>query len=136
VTQPPAATTVWIVDDDLGFVWWLGEVFTDAGCRTLPALSCAQAMALIDELRVGIDLLIVNPQLPGVTGMLETLRSTHPKLKTVVIGSSPPERMAAIRPQAFLERPTASDSVSRPDWVKKVLKLLKELIPSAAVLNP
>jgi DNA-binding NtrC family response regulator len=133
VTPSPAATTVWIVDNDLGFVWWLGEVFTEAGCRTLPALSCDQALALIKSLNVGIDLLIVNPQLPGVIKMLEILGRAYPNLKVVAIGNASKGLPAALRPQASLERPSASDSISRSDWLKKVRRLLKEVAAAAAV---
>ena len=129
----PAATTVWIVDNDLGFVWWLGEVFTEAGCRTLPALSCEQALALITSLNVGIDLLVVNPQLPGVIKMLEILSRAHPNFKIVAIGNASATLPAALRPQASLERPSASDSISRPDWLKKVRRLLKEVAAAAVV---
>jgi DNA-binding NtrC family response regulator len=133
VTRSPAATTVWIVDDDLGFVWWLGEIFTEAGCRTLPALSCEQALALIKSLDVGIDLLVVNPQLPGITKMLKILSRAHPNLKIVAIGNASAALPAAFRPQASLERPSASESISRPEWLKKVRKLLKEVASAAAV---
>jgi DNA-binding NtrC family response regulator len=133
VTPSPAATTVWIVDNDLGFVWWLGEVFTEAGCRTLPALSCEQALALIKSLNVGIDLLVVNPQLPGVIKMLEILSRAHPNFKIVAIGNASAALPADLRPQASLERPSASDSISRPDWLKKVRRLLKEVAAAAVV---
>jgi DNA-binding NtrC family response regulator len=133
VTPSPAATTVWIVDNDLGFVWWLGEIFTEAGCRTLPALSCEQALTLIKTLNVGVDLLVVNPQLPGVMKMLQSLSRAHPKLKIVTIGKASAALPAALRPQASLERPSASDSISRSEWLKKVRKLLKEVASTAAV---
>jgi DNA-binding NtrC family response regulator len=133
VTPSPAATTVWIVDNDLGFVWWLGEIFTEAGCRTLPALSCEQALTLIKSLNVGVDLLVVDPQLPGVMKMLQSLSRAHPKLKIVTIGKASAALPAALRPQASLERPSASDSISRSEWLTKVRKLLKEVASTAAV---
>jgi len=133
VTPSPAATTVWIVDNDLGFVWWLGEVFTEAGCRTLPALSCEQALALMKSLDVGIDLLVVNPQLPGIIKMLQILSRAQPNLKIVAIGNASAVLHAALRPQAGLERPSASDSISRSEWIKKVRKLLREVASAAAV---
>jgi DNA-binding NtrC family response regulator len=133
VSSSPAATTVWIVDNDLGFVWWLGEVFTEAGCRTLPALSCEQALTLIKSLDVGVDLLVVNPQLPGIVKMLQILSRAHPNLKIVTIGNASAALPAALRPQASLKRPSASDPISRPEWLKKVRKLLKEVASAAAV---
>jgi DNA-binding NtrC family response regulator len=133
VTPSPAATTVWIVDNDLGFVWWLGEVFTEAGCRTLPALSCEQALTLIRSLDVAIDLLVVNLQLPGIVKMLQILSRAHPNLKIVAIGNASAALPAALRRQASLERPSASDSISRPEWLKRVRRLLKEVAVAAIV---
>ena len=133
MTQPPAPTTVWIVDDDLGFVWWLGAIFTEAGCRALPALSCEQALSLIKKLNVGIDLLVLNPQLPGISGMLQVLSRTHGNFKIVVIGNTSPTLTATIHPQANLERPSFSEPISRPAWLKKVRKLLREVAAAAAV---
>jgi DNA-binding NtrC family response regulator len=127
VTQPPGATTVWIVDDDLGFVWWLGEIFTEAGCRALPALSCEEAVSLIGKLSLRIDVLVLNPQLPGVIGMLQIFRRAHPNFQIVTIGKASPALNAAIRPKAKLERPSGSHSISHPEWLKKVRKLLKEV---------
>lgn len=133
MTEPPAPTTVWIVDDDLGFVWWLGEIFTEAGCRALPAMSCEQAVSLLKKLNVGIDLLVLNPQLPGVIRMLKILSSAYANFKIVVIGKVSPALTTVIRPQANLERPSSSDSISRPEWLKKIRKLLKEMATAAAV---
>jgi DNA-binding NtrC family response regulator len=133
VTQPPAPTTVWIVDDDLGFVWWLGDIFTEAGCRALPALSCEQALSLIKTFDLGIDLLVLNPRLPGAPRMLQVISSAHPNFKIVLIGQSSPVLTNAIRPHANLEKPSGSDSISRPQWLKKVRKLLKEVAAAAAV---
>ena len=133
MTPSPAATTVWIVDNDLGYVWWLGEVFTEAGCRTLPSLSCEQALALFKRLNVGIDLLVVNPQLPDVVKMLRLLSRAHPNLKIVAIGNAFAAIPADLRPQASLERPSPSDPISRAEWIKKVRRLLKEVASAAAV---
>lgn len=132
MTQPPAVTTVWIVDEDLGFVWWLGDLFTEAGCRALPALSCEQAISLMKNLNLGIDLLVVNPQLPDVMTMLQFLGRMHRNFKLVVIGK-PFKFVARIRPHANLERPSSSDLISRPEWLKKVRKLLTDVAAAAAV---
>lgn len=133
MTQSPVPTTVWIVDDDLGFVWWLGEIFTEAGCRALPALNCEQAISLLKKLNVGIDLLVVNPHLPGVSKMLHILGRAHRNLKIVAIAKASQELTAAIHQQANLERPSASDSISRPEWLNKVRRLLKEVTAAAPV---
>lgn len=133
MTPPPALTTVWIVDNDLGFVWWLGEIFSELGCRALPALSCQQAISLMQALKVGIDLLVLNPRLPGAMGMLQIFSSTYPNFKTVLIGKASPALTTAIHPRAHLERPSSSDAISRHEWFKKVRKLLTEMAAATAV---
>jgi hypothetical protein len=121
------------VDDDLGFVWWLGEVFTDAGCRTLPALSCDHAVSLVKKLNLGVDLLVVNPQLVGVSRMLQAISHAHPNFKALAIGEAPEELNYAFHPLAILKRPSGSDSLSRHEWMKRVRNLLKEVVASTPV---
>jgi len=133
VRQSPAPTTVWIVDDDLGFVWWLGEIFTDAGCRALPALSCDHAISLVKRLNLSVDLLVVNPQLVGVSGMLQAISHAHPSFKVAVIGMAPEGLNYAFHPLAILERPSGWDSLSRHEWMKRVRNLLKEIVASTPV---
>lgn len=133
MTHPPAATTVWIVDDDLGFVWWLGELFTEAGCRALPALGCDDAVSLMKKLHVGIDLLVVNPQLPEFVELFQALSRANTTLKVITIGNVPKSVSDMIHPHATLERPSGSDPISRSEWLKKVRKLLKEVAAAAAV---
>ena len=45
--EPPRGPTILIVDEDVGFVWWLGELFSEFGYRSIPALSCRQALSLV-----------------------------------------------------------------------------------------
>ena len=132
VNPSRAALRVWIVDDDLGFVLWLGEIFAAIGCQALPALSTGQAALLMHELRLGIDLLVVNPALRGVRGMLQNFRRANPNLKIVVIVKACQAFTATIHPQANLERPLASAPVSRPEWLEKARILLKQVNTSAA----
>jgi len=121
------APAVWIVDDDLGFVWWLGEIFIQARCRAFPALSCDQALALMKKLNVGADLVLVNPHLRGVSSMLETLNRTNCSLKVVTL-QDPSELSALHKTSAItLERPSQADRLSRAEWLKRIRKLLKQV---------
>ncbi len=131
MTAQPAPT-VWIVDDDLGFVWWLGEMFTEAGCRALPALDVEQAASLMGRLKVGIDVIVVNPELPGVDALLQSLHRANRHLKVVTIG--PPDLASPSLPvHATLARPSALEPISRPEWLQKVRRLLREMKAAAAV---
>ena len=56
-----------IVDNDLGFVFWLCQALDAAGYETLPAKGVPEAVALLDELEVWVDVLMVRRTLPGRT---------------------------------------------------------------------
>jgi DNA-binding NtrC family response regulator len=131
VTSRPAPT-VWIVDDDLGFVWWLGEIFAEAGCRTLPALSAEDAISLMKKLKAGMDVVVVNPELPGIRGMLQTLSRGNPHLRVVTIGASG-ELEKKFTVGGRLPRPTAFEPISRPEWLQNVRRLLREIQANTAV---
>jgi hypothetical protein len=62
-----------VVDEDLGFIFWLGEIAEEIGCTCIPALSCWEAISSIKAFDVEIDLLIVNLTLEGVGEMIQTM---------------------------------------------------------------
>ena len=54
-----------IVDRDLGFIYWLGDVLIHADYQPWPACSVSDAFAVVGRKPiVPLDLLIVNPRLP------------------------------------------------------------------------
>jgi DNA-binding response OmpR family regulator len=75
--------TVLIIDSDLGFVFWLGKLLGDAGYQALPAKGVSEARALLGELNTEIDLLIVNPSLPGAPDFVSALRRSYPNSKVL-----------------------------------------------------
>ncbi len=72
---PPAAL---IVDDDVAFILWLGEMFTANGYQAYPALNCRHALALARKLALEIDVLVLNPKLRGAARTMEVLSSAVP----------------------------------------------------------
>jgi DNA-binding response OmpR family regulator len=78
-------TTVLIVDNDLGFVFWLGKTLDAAGYQTLPAKNISDATILLEELTLEIDSLIVNPSLPGAAEFVAMLRRSTRRLKVIAI---------------------------------------------------
>jgi hypothetical protein len=124
-TDSTATMTVWIVDYDLGFVWWLGEIFIEARCRAFPALSCAHALSLMKKLNMEADLIVVNPQLPGVSAMLNALTRTNRSLKIVTVQNASEPPVTDVNSEVTLERPSRSGPISRPEWLKKIHKLLR-----------
>lgn len=87
--EPSMTPTVLIVDENLGFVWWLGEILVKAGCTVLPALNCRDALSLAKETGIKVDLVLANPTLDGFSEMTKQL-GPHYKLLTIVEVADPP----------------------------------------------
>ncbi len=123
--------TALIVDDDVAFILWLGEMFTESGYQAIPALHCRQALALVKRLALRIDVLVVNPELRGATRAMKVLSSEHPRLRVVLIRDPAVADPGPDSNHATLERPSASEAISRPQWITKIRKVL--LRPSSPV---
>jgi hypothetical protein len=126
-----------IIDDDLGFLMWLGEVFKELGCQAIPALHCRQALDLVKRFNLPIANLIVNPELRGAERTVKAVLASNPRVRVVLICNS----AAQTRGQTFvpngrgagprgiparsrLKRPSPEEAVSLAEWVEKVRKML------------
>jgi len=109
---------------------WLGEVFVELGCQSVPALHCRQALALATRLKLPITTLVVNPELRGARRTVKALLAANPGLRVVLIrdsaaeGSGRPADLAGIQPRSTLERPAPGEPISRQEWVAKLRKTL------------
>jgi hypothetical protein len=118
--------TALIVDDDLGFVYWLAVMFALSGCDVVPALSCEQAVSLVSIVDLEIDLIVVNPALSGVLDMIRTFSRPH-RPKIVLIRDPGVETGMPFLADATLVRPEIGTSISRAEWAERIRMLLKEL---------
>jgi DNA-binding response OmpR family regulator len=74
-----------LVDSDLGFTFWLGQLLDQAGYEAFPAKSVADAIQLLDQLKFQIDLLVLNPALEGAASFAAVLRHSQPHIKIVAV---------------------------------------------------
>lgn len=126
------SNAVVIVDDDLGFMLWLGDLLKEAGYQAVPAFSCLEAFSHVQQCNVSVGVIIVNPTLPGVFDMLETLGSKYGPLRIILIkspGISVPEMMPA---RSIVEKPWAWEKISRREWLGKIEKALTDAPPFAS----
>lgn len=77
--------TILILDDDLGFSFWLGHTLTAPHCDTFPAKSVAEAAALIGHFKLKIDFLIMNPAVPGASDFKRALRREQKHLRVATL---------------------------------------------------
>ena len=121
------AHTVLIVDDDVGFIWWLGETFTEAGYRAIPALNPSQAVTFLAALHEEINLLVVNGSLAGVGRFVKALTASRHDLQVILIQDDRTAKAPSFRYKATLTRPSGWEPVSREDWLRKLRALLKQI---------
>jgi hypothetical protein len=126
VDSPHRKPAALIVDDDLGFVYWLGAMFALSGCDVVPALSCRRAVSVVSTLGLEVDLIVVNPALIGVPKMLQKLSRVH-RPKTVIIRDPGVEGDVPIPADATLDRPDIGSSMLRTEWVERIRGILRKL---------
>lgn len=121
---PHRKPTALIVEDDVGLLFWFGEIFARAGWNVVPAVNCRQAVSLAVMWDSYIDLVVVNPALTGITEMIETLSRVH-RPKVVILRD--PDFEAAIPADATIDRPDLSSSASRTRSAERLRRVLKRI---------
>jgi len=109
-------TNILLVDSDLGFTFWLGQLLDEAGYEAFPAKSIADAIQLLDQLKFQIDLLVLNPALEGAVSFAAVLRHSQPHIKIVAVHDPklPGDwlEMDGSRPKTH-----RSDEAARSEWL-------------------
>ena len=115
---------VLVVDDDLGLVCWLGQIFSEVDCRVVPALNCRQAVSLTAKLNVRVDVIVVNPELERVPEMIQKL-SFRRTVKVVALRNHDGRDGAAIGADSRLERPSAEQPLLHEEWLERARGVLR-----------
>ncbi|HLL22804.1 MAG TPA: response regulator, partial [Kofleriaceae bacterium] len=114
------ALQILLVDDDRSQVLALAELLRGAGTVVATALSSVDALAVMRTTR--IDVVVIDVELPGITGeeLVTQLRADRPTLPVIVVSGHP----------ADSERVTTVLAASRGRYLAKPLDvdaLLREL---------
>ena|ERR1700688_4775029 len=118
-------TTVLILDRDLGFVFWLGQVLINAGYQALPANSCEAGTELVRQLNLGIDMLIVSYSLPGADVFLNSLRHSQGHLKVIAVLDAGEEPVKALSgADAAQHRPSLVNEGVETEWAETIKGVL------------
>ena len=119
--------TVLIVDDDLGFVFWVGQALDRVGYNALPAKGVAEAKALIESFRIGIDLLMIGAALPDAAAFAAELLMRHTGVKILGLiesGKQPPESFPGVI--GWQCKPDSRDE----GWKADCITLVQTLLPA------
>ena len=101
---------VLIVDDDLGFVMWLGQVLSQAGMLPFPAKNGEEGLSRIRDLHLTPDLAIVNPL---VKNAAKLIRFLEPKTTVLTLDVPVPGSRG-------LMKRFGSEEPSAEKWIAKV----------------
>ena len=121
-----------IVDRDLGFVFWLGQILDAAGYVAVPAKGVAEAAEIVDMLHLPVDVLIASPVEHGVREFTGKLRFTSPDLHVVALGNE--GDLAQMMPPswaAWKYKPRRWDEAAKSEWLDLVRDLDCRLVGSA-----
>jgi DNA-binding NtrC family response regulator len=109
-----------IVDDDLGFIFWLGTALIAAGYRAWPASSSSEAISFVGRKpATRLDLLIVNASLPGVSKLIAHLHRTQVHLNVMAVG--PQGTLPGVN--YFQATPGLMDDAAKEEWVRAVKRM-------------
>jgi DNA-binding NtrC family response regulator len=113
---------VLIVDNDLGFVYWLAEVLVGAKYQPWPASNAMDAATIIGRRHLApLGLLVVNPSLRGVSQLIQRLRRNQPDLKVLAVASHN-DKVPGVN--ARLERPNPDDVSAKQKWAREVGRIV------------
>ncbi len=120
----PILKTVLIIDDDLGFVFWLGHGLDAAAYTALPARTVPDAALLIMQLDLTVDVLLINLSLAGSVEFIAALHRSQRDVR--VIGILDDGQLAAhiTGVNATHAKPTVFDDTSKNEWLGCIERIL------------
>jgi len=110
--------TILIVDRDLGFVFWLGQILDAAGYVAVPAKGVANAAEIVVKLRLSVDVLVAPMDEDGLHEFVERLRCSSPDLHVVALANEEDPAGATPPPGAVWKRkPQHRDEAAKSEWL-------------------
>jgi len=135
-----------IIDSSSDLPWFIAKVFQPKGYDVLSAASGMEGLKQIQNLGDAVDLVILDPEMPGMGGleMLKALRRTYPQTAILVVSAAETNReeCVSLGVEAFIGKPySLQDLYHRVDAVmdrqcldKSSVNLDPNIIPSARIL--
>lgn len=122
-----SSATILLVDPDLGFVFWLGQALDLAGYNAIPAKSVRSASDLIQQHKLVVHILVIDPFLPDAFAFISRLRQSHVNLHVI---AAIPEDWEDLPPMtevdATIRKPRHLTAVATLPWINLVQRLSSE----------
>jgi two-component system cell cycle sensor histidine kinase/response regulator CckA len=87
VLPPPQGETILLVDDELGILEMLEALLKKSGYRTITASGGPQALAVISDRNIRVDLVLIDVIMPLLDGpaTIRAFRSVHPDIPIIAM---------------------------------------------------
>jgi len=121
--------TILIVDNDLGFLFWLGSELCTAGYVALPAEDCQNARRLLNQLQVGVRLLLVNYGIIGTQVLASELLRANGHLKVIALLGDEDDRDAKVDGADAWQRRNSRPS----EWLQTIQAVLEPEPPARSM---
>ena len=109
-----------IVDSDLGFVFWLGQGLDLVGYAAFPARSVPAAQKLLEEFKIVVDLLIINPALADCDRLIQTLRGANRRVDVIAIYDNEADLHRLPDVELRCQKPERIDESTRHDLIREI----------------
>src|SRR5712691_4519414 len=104
----------------LGFIFWLGGALVAGDYQPWPACGISDATELVEKAALPIDLLIVDPSLPGVSKLTAILRRSQAELKVIALGAEVKTKLTGINAWLRKPGPTQEPAKQEQEWLEAV----------------
>jgi len=112
--------TTLIVDSDLGFVFWLGQGLDLIGYAAFPARSVPAAQKLLEEFKIIVNLLIINPALADCDGFIQTLRGANRRVDVIAMYDHEADLHRLPDVDLRCRKPERSEESTRQDLIRAI----------------
>jgi DNA-binding NtrC family response regulator len=117
--------TVLLVDDNLGFAFWLGQALDRAGYETWPARSVPAAESLLAEVPLAVDLLVINASLPRAPAFATNLGRAKADFKVIAVYEGAADLVESFpKASAVHQKPQTIDIAAKLEWIQLVRVVL------------
>lgn len=120
----PHLKTVLILDDELGFVFWLGHLLDAAGYSALPAKSVPDAAMLIMQLDLRVDVLVINLALAGAADFIGAMHRSQMGVKVIGVLNDPAEAAHIPRVNAVQLKNSTLSEAEKLGWLECIQRVL------------
>jgi hypothetical protein len=122
----PNLQKVLILDDDLGFVFWLGHLLDATGFSAIPAKSVPDAASLLSQLDLRADVLVINLALAGALDFMAALNRSQKDVKVVGVLNGPVEADGHKGVHALQSRPAILNETAQVEWLQCIQHVLAD----------